>query len=87
MPILMRILLLNATTQGMAKYTRVKVNTGGIKKSMRQLIRSIHVPPVASTFQEKNIGMNIWLFTQTNSRTNVQNAVRNTAGIPACQNT
>ena len=33
------------------------------------------------------IGMNIWLFTHTNSRVNVQNVVRNAGGIPACENT
>ena len=57
------------------------------KKSIRQPIRSIHAPHVAKTFWEKKIGMNIWLFTQMNSRMNVQNVVRNTGGIPACQNT
>ena len=38
-------------------------------------------------FTEKKIGTNIYLFTQMNSRMNVQNVVRNTGGIPACQNT
>ena len=53
MPILIQILLLHAATQGEAKYTRVKVNTGGIKKVHETAYQEYTCTTCGKHFSEK----------------------------------